>query len=257
MFNENYVEENFKIVLIRSPYEIMHFPLVSEMFPKIIQLKTSGYRLEYGSLFLPFDVSDFVASHLLLCEKMVTGELRPVLGFKSVTLKKCDDHRINFPILNFLDAPHPENAYQKTIKSILNQYRERGLEDRIAYNGSFTVSPDLRENKALMKHFWDITFSLLTNYYIEYNIEHVIAICATKFKIHDKKEKLGWNYISGEYGTLESYNCKAFFGANLVPMELTDLRSKSALPSSKFKAMWEHKIVLDLEHAEDAKKKAA
>jgi hypothetical protein len=87
----------------------------------------------------------------------------------------------------------------------------------------------------------------LTNYYIDYQIDHVLAICATKFKIHEKKEKLGWNYITGNYGELRPYVCHSFFQTNVVPMELYDVKSKSLGPSLKFKRMWERRITLDVE----------
>lgn len=256
MYTIEYIEDNYRFVMIRCPYELMHLPIVREMFPKVIELKTTGYRKEYGNFVLPFDTTDFVASHLLLCEKGSAGQLTPVLGFKSVTLGKCDEHRISFPMLSLLDAPDPNNAYLETMKYILDDYRRRGLAHKIAYNGSFTVHPTLRENKILMKHFWDLSFSMLTNYYIDYKIDHVVAICATKFKIHEKKELHGWNYIQGEKGKLGPYISRAFFEANLVPMELKDIKEKSQVDSLKFRGMWDNRLILDIEHEDELKKAA-
>jgi hypothetical protein len=250
------IERKYQFVLLRSPYELMSFNLVSELFPKIVKFKTEGYRQEYGQFVLPFDSSDFVASHLLLCEKKSDGSLEPVLGFKSVTLEKCDQHRINFPMLSMLDGEDPNNIYRVTIKSLIDKYRSCGAGHKIAYNGSFTISPKLRENKELMKHLWDVTFSLLTNYYIEYDIDHVVAVCATKFKVDKKKELLGWNYIEGEHGVLRPYVCKSFFDAPAVPMELTNMKIKGKVCAEKFKSMWEDRLTLDSDNLYDVKKAA-
>lgn len=218
-------------------------------------MKTSGYQQEYGEHVLPFDSSDFIASHLLLCEK---DSNIPVLGLKSVTLKKCDDYRIAFPMLAMLDDTKDINSPAKLhIQNILNSYRAAGNSESIAYNGSFTINPILRQDKVLMKSLWDVTFSLITNYYMENNIDHVLAVCATKFKVHEKKEKLGWNYISAGNANLGAYDCKALFGANLIPMELKDVKTKGLISSEKFKDMWKNKLVIQKRHVKTDIKIAA
>jgi hypothetical protein len=247
------IRKKYKFCIVRCPYELMPYSPVSEMFPKIIRLKTEGYRKEYDQHVLPFDSSDFIATHLLLCEKGSNEELRPVLGFKSVTLKKCDDHRINFPMLGMLENTQSDPMYKKVVSSILDEYRRNSNSANVAYNGSFTILPELREDKVLMKYLWDITFSLLTNYYIDYSINHVLAVCATKFNVHKKKETLGWNFINAGNEELGPYHCSALFGAELVPMELKDVKAKSSESSEKFKDMWEEKIILDLENLQSRK----
>lgn len=244
------------MVLIRSPHEIMQDPFTSEIFPKVINLKTTGYQKEYGELVLPFDSSDFVASHLLLTEIMPDGSLCPVLGFKSVTLKRCDDYKIPFPVLGMVEGTTENHEYKNTFMNLMNKYRAEGRSDQLAYNGSFTVLPRIRENKVLMKSLWDITFSLLTNYYIDYNIHHVVAVCSTTFNVHKKKAALGWNFINTAEGILEAYNCKVLCGSSFIPMELVDIKAKSQESSEKYKDMWENRITLDRETIHRTKKSA-
>ena len=255
MFIELMIRKNYQFVLIRAPYEIIGEQAVGELFPKIIQFKAEGYQKEYGQFVLPFDSSDFVATHLLLCEKGPGGVLTPVLGFKSVTLERCDNHRITFPIMNFFEGEEGR-VYAETIRAKLDHYRTQDLRHKIAYNGSFTINPRLRENKVLMKSLWDITFSLLTNYYIDYGIDHVMALCVCKFNVHLKKEQLGWNYIQGPAGPLPSFVSRVFFEATLMPMELTDVRAKSQESAQKFQDMWRDRITLDAESFERIKKAA-
>lgn len=246
---EKLISEKYRFVLVRAPYEIMDHEIVRRIFPAVIQLKTTGYQQEYQKSVLPFDSSDFVASHLLLCEKK-GRDLVPVLGFKSVTLKRCDDHRISFPMLSMLERADSENCPKEAIQKILNLYRSQGREEKIAYNGSFTILPHLREDKVLMKYLWEVSFSLLANYYLDYSIDHVLAVCATKFKVNKKKEEHGWNYISNGSGILEEYQCRALFGAPLIPMELHTSHEKCLEASLRFKHMWESRLTLDLEHLE-------
>ncbi len=243
---EKLITEKYRFVVLRAPYEIMDFDVVQKIFPSLIQLKTTGYRQEYQKNVLPFDSSDFVASHLLMCEKDGRN-LRPVLGMKSVTLKRCDDHRISFPMLSMLERLDSDINSKDPVQKILHSYREKGIEEKIAYNGSFTILPHLREDKVLMKYLWEVSFSLMANYYIDYEIDHVLAVCATKFKVNKKKEEYGWNYIRNGEKTLEEYNCRALFGAPLVPMELFTSNDDCRKSSMRFKEMWNSKLVLDIE----------
>lgn len=241
------IKEKFQFVLMRGPYELMEYDIAQTIFPKLIYLKTTGYRQEYEKHVLPFDSSDFVAAHLLMCEKTPNGP-RPVLGFKSVTLKSCDDHKITFPMLGMLDNSESDPSGKDTIQELLAKYRIEGRSDRIAYNGSFTILPELRQDKNLMKYLWELGFSLLANYYTDYSIDHVLAVCATKFNVHKKKEAHGWNYINSQSGPLKEYQCKALFGASLVPMELytNSQGCQNAMPI--FREMWEERLTLDIEN---------
>lgn len=249
------IAQNYRFVVLREVYDLMDFGIVRELFPQLIRLKTVGYRKEYESNVLPFDSSDFVATHLLLCDQRGPN-LLPVLGFKSVTLKSCDDHRITFPMLGMLDNLEQDTSAHAVILSILNDHRSKGLSEKIAYNGSFTILPELREDKALMKHLWDITFSLLSNYYTELDVETVLAVCATKFKVNKQKESRGWSYIPGKAGTLPEYCAKSLFGAKLIPMQLDTKCQDCQRTRLPFKDMWENRVQLDRLHLAPPKKAA-
>ena len=254
---EESIRKKYQFVLLRCPYELMDYTVVQKLLPQLIKFKTTGYRKEYDQHVLPFDTSDFIASHLLMCENLPSGELVPVLGMKSVTLKKCDDHRITFPMVGMLEGLHSTQEHKNVIQKMIESYRSVQQAEKLAYNGSFTIHPRLREDKVLMKYLWEVSFSLLTNYYIEYQINHVIAVCATQFNVHKKKEQHGWNFIPDTTGgSLSEYQSKCLFGASLIPMELTNVAEKSKETSEKFKDMWKEKITLDLEHLIEIKKVA-
>ncbi len=243
---EQEIRKKYTFVVIQNAQEIIPDPMVRELFPKIMELKTAGYRQEYGNFVLPFDSSDFIATHLLLCEKRQAGDLHPVLGMKSITLKNCDSYRISFPMLSMLETPETKNeAAKEVIAKILDDYRARGATEKIAYNGSFTIRPELRKDEVLKKYLWELTFSMLTNYYISYEIDHVLAVCATRFKVDERKAALGWNYIQNGTGVLEEYKCRALFESPLIPMELVGVKGKSESASARFRDLWEERVTLD------------
>ncbi len=254
---EQEIRKKYTFVVVQNAQEIIPDPLVRELFPKIMDLKTAGYRQEYGNFVLPFDSSDFIATHLLLCEKRPDGDLFPLLGMKSVTLKSCDEYRISFPMLSMLETPETKNEPAKeVIMKILDDHRGRGTPGKIAYNGSFTIRPELRKDEVLKRYLWELTFSMLTNYYISYEIDHVLAVCATRFKVDERKVALGWNYIKNGNGVMEEYKCRALFESPLIPMELVGVKEKSQSASARFKDLWDERLTLD-SHTIAVRKKAA
>jgi hypothetical protein len=243
MEREKELREKYQFVVVQNPQEIITNDKVGQLFSRIINFKKTGYKEEYGEFVLPFDSSDFIATHLLMCEIQPNQDLLPVLGFKSVTLANCDSFRIPFPMLGMLEKKEdPNSEYKSVINDILNQYRTRKVAHKIAYNGSFTVHPDLRRNKNLMKYLWEVGFSMLGNYYVDEEIEHVLAVCATKFKVHEKKQAAGWNYIDGMGAQLSPYLSKSLFEASLVPMELKDVKLKCEKYLYQYKDMWDKKL---------------
>lgn len=242
------IEKSYKFVLLESVNELIASEAVKNLLPQIIDFKQKGYSFEYPGSVLPFDSSDFIASHLLLCEyKEDSAALKPVLGFKSVTLEQCNKHRITFPMLEMLKSPDNTGNCHLAINGILDKYNKEGNSNKIAYNGSFTICPSIRKNKELMKYIWELSFSLLENYYIEKDISHVLAVCATRFNIHKKKETHGWNYIISNGEVLKSYRSHSLFEEDLIPMELVNPKSKGFVHDSIFKNMWKDRIILNKE----------
>lgn len=238
------IKQKYRFVTVHRAYELMDYDLSRTIFPGIIDLKTKGYRQEYPKGVLPFDSSDFFATHLLLCD--VTSEVpRPVLGFKSITLAACDEHNTAFPMLGMLERSDDGANDKSVVQQILEEYRGAEATEKIAYNGSFTILPDLRQDRVLMKHLWELSFSLLSNYYTDYGIEHVLAVCATKFSVNRRKEEFGWNYIKREHGLMDEYPCRSLFGAPLVPMELRTSHPDCQRSRAAFSDMWDSRLVVD------------
>jgi len=258
MFYKKIIERDYKVVIIRSIYDTIKNDVVRDIIPKLIEFKIDGYSKEYPKNVLPFDASDFVATHLLLCKINPDSSLDPVLGFKSVTLEKCDDHKFEFPMLSLFNNDKSAIETRNKLESLIAHHRSNGTSSQLAYNCSFTIKPSLRQNKELMKYLWDITFSLLTNYYIEYNINNILALCATKFNIHKKKEQLGWEYLKSEQNKnfIKPFATPSFYNAEVVPMILKDPLTSSLESSLKFKNMWDSKLVFEAINNEVIKRTA-
>ncbi len=238
-------KSKFRVIVLRCPYDNFYNPMVRDLFPKIAQLKIKGYQKEYPYGVLPFDASDFIATHILLCEDLKTG-LKPIMGFKSVTLERCDLHKINFPIFGMLKSNDKTDIHEESVLKLVQTYRERGIAHRLAYNGSFTIDPDFRASEKVKKEIWGIATTLVVKYYEEYFIDHVIAVCATTFKVDRYKRYLGWINLNDAFGNeLPSYKCYALSEAPLKVMHVTEVSEAAKSDALKYIDLWNKRITIE------------
>ena len=236
----------YQVVVLKTPYNLFEDKESQDFFMKMCQLKIKGYLKEYQAGMLPFDSSDFVANHIVLCSKTNEG-LAPIMGFKSVSLSTCDFYRINFPMLGMLKSPDDTSKYTAYFENLIQSARLNGTADTLAYNGSFTVHPTLRGDEFFHKRLWDFGFYLFASHYMEEKINKVVAVCSTKFKVDKKKLEHGWSYVSIEGNNIDAFRCTSLHETSFVPMELNNVKLVCQSDKSLFPGLWENRLVLSLE----------
>jgi hypothetical protein len=242
---EKLLDKNYQVVVLKAPYGLMSNWSARNTFGEICQLKITGYAKEYPAGILPFDGSDFIASHVALCEKTNTG-LVPVMAFKAVTLADCDHHRVNFPILGMVKSPDNTSRHVAYFEEMLRSYRESGRSHKLAYNGSFTVHPDARADQNFTRYMWDLVFFMISAHYITEEIDQVVAVCSTQFKVDVKKTTRGWRYCEPGGNRLEAYRCFSLFDTNFIPMELKDIVANCQVHFDRFRSLWEARQVYEV-----------
>src|SRR3989339_312906 len=235
-------QRKFKIVVIKSMYDLLltestQSHLARSLFPKVMSLKIAGYTKEYPLGVLPFDASDFVADHILLCIEE-NGFFEPIMGMKSVTLAKCDFHRINFPIFGMISGENCSPDHLQAVAEIVEFHRQEDGGTNLGYNGSFTIQPHLR-TKENMAIFWDIIVTMIVHQYKSNNIGHVIATCAAKYKIDLRKKELGWEYLSRHGRQLPTINSYALHGGEFYIMHQQHFSQEGLKHASKYLHLWE------------------
>lgn len=235
--------DKYQVVVLKSPYDFVGERSAEEVFMDICRLKITGYSKEYPEGVLPLDSSDFIATHVALCEKTWHG-LQPIMGFKAVSLSKCDYHRVNFPIFGMMKSAEDTSRHTEYFEKLVARYRAKGMAEKLAYNGSFTVHPDKRSDKEFMEDMWDLVFCLISAHYITEEIEHVVAVCATKFRVDQKKTTRGWDYITHQDQQLGKYHATSLYEAELIPMEMMDIKKRCTVEMRRFPELWENRMVL-------------
>jgi hypothetical protein len=243
-YMESSIKNQYQIIVLKSPYHLMGIESVEKTFINICKFKIDGYLREYPSGVLPLDTSDFIANHIILCEKG-TDSFEPIMGFKSITLQTCDNHRIPFPMIGMLKSIDDTSAHLSYFETLLNKYRLENKAHSIAYNGSFTVHARKRSDPNFHKILWDMVSFLLASYYISEKIENVVAVAATKYKVDHRKTERGWDYIEHNSKRLGSYRANSLFDAELIPMQIQGLDIKCQKDKERYKFLWDQRIVYE------------
>ncbi|MGK5085055.1 hypothetical protein WDW37_17335 [Bdellovibrionota bacterium FG-1] len=234
------INRNLRVVVLDCPYDTIQNEQTQGLFAKLAALKIAGYQAEYPYGALPLDTTDFIAVHLLLCEER-SGNLLPLMGFKSVTAKRCAIHNIPFPahgVLRGNDLPE----YEKALDEIISTSRSKGQE--IAYNSSLTVHPDARHDKQLRQLCTDMTVALFVKYYQEYKIPNVIAAATLRFKVQVVKEFAGFEYLSLNGSPLPPFDCKPFFGEKVALMHLRQFRDEAKFWANRYSCLWDNRLTI-------------
>lgn len=240
------LEQDYQIVVLDSVYDSASNQETQALFPQMIQFKINGYLQEYPYGVLPMDASDFVGTHLLILRK---SDRAIVVGMKSITLAKCLLHQIRFPMLGILESHQDDTrAHQQAVQRVMDQYQQAGKAHLLSYNGSYTVHPEVRANKPLMKVMWEVSQAMMVNFYLEQQTEQVMAVCSRQFKIDRVKKNLGWDYFyhtnENQITELGEYHCQALGNSLFLPMTVKQ-HSEFALDlAKKYQILWEQRIVV-------------
>ncbi|MGZ3770221.1 MAG: hypothetical protein ACXVCP_11380 [Bdellovibrio sp.] len=179
---------NFQLVIVECPYEIWDNPLVQTIFLKMVALKRQGYGNNYDKNVLPVDTSDFIGTHVLLCIKDIDGTWKPIMGYKSISLKKCQEYNLTFPGLNLVySAKMPQHiqAVENIVRRCIDQ--QQGL----AYCGSWTIDVEFKKN--YYQNHKDLTDATTVFYFALKNQQNINEIVlGGTLRFHTEKIFSNW-----------------------------------------------------------------
>lgn len=113
-----------RLAVLDNVAAAIHQPLAAELFTGMMRARADGYGSLYGDTYLPFDRSDFIATHYLICT-VERGELTPQGGYKEVSLARCDTYRVRLPILDYC-VDEGARQHGLAVDSLLDEHRSGG-----------------------------------------------------------------------------------------------------------------------------------
>ena len=230
-----------KVVVVDAAYDTLDHPLTQALLPKVMAMKIAGYGKEFPYGALPVDVGDIIGVHLLVCEEW-GGKLEPLMGLKSVSGRRCEIHRIEFPALH-LACPHELPRHHAAVRTAMDDILKK--RERFAYSCSWTMAPIARQDRELAKLLKHINMAFFVFYYQDYNIPHIFAGATLRFKVDEWKSFLGFEPMEFEGSVLPDFPCTSFFGEPVRLMYLSRFTSEALELAKTFRSLWDQRITLD------------
>lgn len=239
-----------QIILLREPILTLtsdENSFQNNLFPKILSLKYHGYSKRHTGNILPLDTTDFIGTHLIVCEKE-NNDYFPLMAYKSTTIEMCDKYGINFPFLNLLENSGNKICYDETIR-IIKKLKEES--SSLSYDTSWTMSPRLEGQKEKREYLKEILQMLLVNYHQDYNIPNWVTFGICKVKTDLLFKSMGGVEISSspivEHPGLGGQRSVAI----LLPSNLYLFHALRM--GQKHKKLWENRMVISIEEANKLK----
>jgi len=171
--------KKIKYVILEAPYENIELESVQEYFPKLVRLKKSGYSSSYRLGALPFDTTDFVGTHhyLLIQEADKTWDI--ALGYKTISLARCDLYGLSFPALTVTETSNAKDQAEY-VRSVIADCRSKKL--NLVYGGCWTSKPSHRKDRELNTTLRDLMSAMLFAYHRHEDFQHRICFGVPRFK---------------------------------------------------------------------------
>lgn len=247
--------QDFQLVIMDSPYEIVEQSvLVDHLFMQMMSLKKQGYEKHYQHGVLPVDTSDFVATHVLLCRRKRDQSLQPIMGYKTITLDRCQEFNLRFPGLSLVqNAQMPEHT--KVVEDIMQRCEKE--QKKLAYLGSWTVDPEYRKRPGPHEDLREAFKAFYRLLYREQNVAEVLIGGTLRFKTEKVFAELGHKALSQNGQELSHIHVAHLNKEPVLVMHSQEFNDSSKLAEQKWQDVWQERIHLEKELLQARQKRAA
>ena len=180
-----------------------------------------------------------------------------MMGYKTVTLSRCKIHNLTFPLLSMMEASGAKN-HAEEVKKVLADAQERQIE--ISYDGSWTMDPELRNDKAESEYLKDLMTGIYTQYHSHFRIPEILGLGLLRFKTEQYFQNIGFELIHKGGQVLPSVEMKSLQNEPVILMHLKAFSEEALAKSQEFKPIWDNRIEISDPLAPNrfgSKKKAA
>ena len=229
-------------VILENPYDSWSDPVLREILPKIIELKLEGYKHEYPYGVLPVDTTDFIGVHHVICEDR-GGILVPLLAYKSISLERCQTHRLPFPLLSLTQLPKV-TCHGKAVAALIHCCESTGKP--LSYYGSWTIHPEVRKDEVTSAFLREMMAGLHPLSYLESGgNEEILTLAVLRFKVDRMFKFWGYQRAKWQGEELPNFQLPSFFGEAVTMYHFSGNFPETALMAAKkFKHYWDQRLVI-------------
>jgi hypothetical protein len=232
------VPPDYQIVVIECPYDSWSEGLTRDLFGKMIALKLTGYLSAHRYGALPFDASDFVGCHYMLCAKSSEG-LLPVQACKLITLNRCKIHGLPFPPLTIAAGYDP---HLDAVTRILERTEHEAK--RISYDSSWTIDPRLRRKPGYPTLLKEILTATIVHLHREYEIDESICLAIPRLKTEQYFHFLGYRPINISGIQLEVIPLKPLLGEGVICLHKQTFTAQAVATAERYSSLWKKRLVI-------------
>lgn len=240
-FEFDNLKKNLRLVVIEGPYLAWEQSQIPQLFHQMVLLKKKGYEECYTRSVLPVDTTDFVATHIMLCVQQPNGNLKPVMGFKTISLQKCDEYNLAFPALALTNQAHAK-THSHVIDRMMQSSRKS--QNELAYLGSWTVDHDFKNKNNLQKALREIFMATYCFYFTEQKISHVIIGGTLRFGTEKLFAQLGHVPIALNRQQLPPICVAHLAGEPVLVMHADHIPDPLRFAANSWQLLWQDRLLI-------------
>lgn len=232
--------DGLRLVIIDNPSRNWGNPLVRDLFHKVVGLKLKGYGKEYEQGVLPIDTTDFIGTHLTICQER-GGALEPLIAYKSISLERCREYQPNlpFPVLAMTQVASAKDHEEYVRRKIEECIRTgKGLR----YCSAYTIQPEVRENRILVQRLKQMLVAVQINFLRMTQTHESLLMGAMRFKVDQMFRSWGYKDIELDGRTLPPFNVKSIFDQPAMLLRLEEFNDEVLKHLETYAELWKNRI---------------
>lgn len=228
-----------KLIVVENALTTWNDPKTKSVFNDIVSVKSEGYGRSFNDplLVIPFDVFDFVGTHVLLY-----SDDKLVMLYKNVFFHDCKRMNLTFPLHNFVRSGG-KDEHKVAYAKFFEEYGSK----RITYDSHLTVSNTAAQNP-------DLLYSCLS-------ILHALAYHSRKHYEVDYSFMLG-TFHAGTHKTFQKMGARPFQNLGPINLDFYDNREamimlcdgnfsqKTISLANEYASLWNNRIVISADTLE-------
>ena len=230
----------YKVVVLDCPYDTWSSTDTQYLFGKIINLKLLGYKSVYTDGVLPIDTYDFISTHILICGDE-DGKLKPLTGFKSVTLARCKRFNLPFPTSQLLSGSNSPK-HTEAVASVMKECDESG--EGLTYDSSWTVHPEARKSRAVHHFLQELFIANAVNLHNESTPHKLLGAGVRRIRTDKFLERLGFTRLASAGQPLPTFKQASLVGTEVALILLENFSEFATNISKKYEDYWTNRVVI-------------
>ncbi len=224
--------DDMQIVVIEDLKDFWDDQDIRSLYGDLMKIKFDGYGQVYGDNVVSADRIDFFGTHLIICKKGL--RLKPLVGYKSVTLSKCEEFNCILPAIPLIKNDGSKECYQSLMR-LIESAKHNGEE--LSFDYSWAQDPSLKALNS-SELFRDLIMSMGVNHHLEKQITHMITCGAVRVKTDLFFEKMGLQKVSNS----AEFSQKDLNGDKAYLFHTQQFSEYGLSVAAKYKNLWDRRL---------------